>query len=96
MTVNPGSPDFDREDRVRALAYRLWEEEGQPEGMAEEHWRRAAAILDAEETESEAPAEREDPPGSTSGGPSTSNTDAADRRSNEGLAKPSQRRVLPS
>jgi hypothetical protein len=48
MTVNPGSPDYHREDRIRALAYRIWEEEGQPEGMDEDHWRRAAEMIDAE------------------------------------------------
>lgn len=28
-------------DRVRERAYRIWEEEGRPEGMALQHWLRA-------------------------------------------------------
>jgi Protein of unknown function (DUF2934) len=41
------------EDRKRALAYQMWEEEGRPEGKAEEHWDRACLLvmeLDAEAT----------------------------------------------
>jgi hypothetical protein len=38
-----------REDRVRARAHRLWEEEGCPSGREEEHWRRAEAEIAAEE-----------------------------------------------
>ena len=37
------------EDRVRAYAYRLWEQEGRPEGRAEIHWQMAEiaiALLD--------------------------------------------------
>src|SRR5512145_1469408 len=35
-----------REERVRTRAYRLWEETGRPDGLAEEHWHRAAQDLD--------------------------------------------------
>jgi hypothetical protein len=36
----------DREARIRERAHRLWEEEGRPEGRAEEHWRRAQVEVD--------------------------------------------------
>ena len=32
------------EEAVRVAAYFLWENEGRPEGRADEHWERAAAI----------------------------------------------------
>jgi Protein of unknown function (DUF2934) len=32
-----------REDTLRSLAYKFWEEEGCPEGRAEAHWLRAVA-----------------------------------------------------
>lgn len=32
----------DRERRIRERAYRIWEEEGRPEGRAEHHWRQAS------------------------------------------------------
>jgi hypothetical protein len=51
MTDNPDQPVNDREERIRLLAYRLWEEEGYPDGKNEEHWRQACAILLAEENE---------------------------------------------
>jgi F0F1-type ATP synthase epsilon subunit len=33
------------EDQIAALARKFWEEEGQPEGKAEEHWARAEEQL---------------------------------------------------
>lgn len=35
--------DYDREflETVRLTAYFLWEQDGRPEGQAEEYWRRA-------------------------------------------------------
>jgi hypothetical protein len=44
-----------REERIRLLAYQIWEEEGQPEGKDEEHWQRASALVLAEENGSSAP-----------------------------------------
>ena len=35
--------DADVRERVRQRAYSLWEQEGRPEGQAEDHWRRAEA-----------------------------------------------------
>jgi hypothetical protein len=37
--------------RVREIAYRLWQEEGCPEGEALRHWFAAKAIFDSEEAE---------------------------------------------
>ena len=36
------------EDRIRERAYRLWLEEGQPQGRSTEHWEKARALLAAE------------------------------------------------
>ena len=38
-----------REDRVRARAFRLWEEEGEGNGSHEDHWHRASREIDDEE-----------------------------------------------
>lgn len=38
----------DREAMIRERAQAIWEAEGRPEGQAEEHWRLAAAAVDAE------------------------------------------------
>jgi hypothetical protein len=35
-----------RDQLVADLAFRLWEEEGRPEGKAESHWLRAAGLVD--------------------------------------------------
>lgn len=39
-------PDRDEalQQRIRDRAYRLWEEEGRPDGKAAEHWMRASAM----------------------------------------------------
>jgi hypothetical protein len=42
----------DREQRIRDIAYFLWEEEGCPEGRAFEHWAAAEAVVDAQDAES--------------------------------------------
>ena len=41
----------DKEMRVREIAYRLWEEEGHPEGAAQRHWLAAEAMLGASDPE---------------------------------------------
>lgn len=33
------------EQRIKQRAYEIWEEEGRPEGRAQDHWRRAEAEL---------------------------------------------------
>ncbi len=37
-----------RNERIAALAHRIWEEEGRPTGRDEQHWLRAAGMVDAE------------------------------------------------
>ncbi len=32
---------YDREELIRQRAYRIWQEEGEPEGRAHDHWSRA-------------------------------------------------------
>jgi hypothetical protein len=39
--------DDNREDRIRARAYALWEAEGCPEGRHAEHWHQAERDVDA-------------------------------------------------
>ena len=46
ILVNPKTPvhdqaDFPTHDDIAALARTIWEEEGKPEGKAEDHWRLA-------------------------------------------------------
>ena len=40
--------DAEREERIRKRAYQLWEEDGAPEGKAEEYWHRARQLIDQE------------------------------------------------
>ena len=39
----------DQEQRIRARAYRIWEEEGRPEGRAEVHWDMARELIAIED-----------------------------------------------
>jgi len=39
----------DREARIRRRAHEIWEQEGRPEGLANQHWERAAQDLDRED-----------------------------------------------
>jgi hypothetical protein len=43
------SSNEDREQRIRERAHSLWEEEGRPEGRADEFWHRARALIEAED-----------------------------------------------
>ena len=45
----------DREQRIRDIAYGLWEKEGQPDGRTDEFWHRAAAIVDQEDAPDHVP-----------------------------------------
>jgi DUF2934 family protein len=40
---------LDREARIRARAYHLWEEDGRPEGREAEFWERAETLIGMEE-----------------------------------------------
>jgi hypothetical protein len=48
-------PDSDLRERIKLRAYLRWEEEGRPEGRAEEHWFRAEAEVTGVNTGEEAP-----------------------------------------
>jgi hypothetical protein len=39
------------EDRIRAFAYRIWEEEGRPVDQAERHWEMAKKAIELEKIE---------------------------------------------
>jgi hypothetical protein len=51
MDHEPLNDPLATEERIRLIAYTLWEEEGQPEGRAELHWQRACEIVAAEAAE---------------------------------------------
>lgn len=38
----------DREERIRQLAFQLWQIDGSPEAKAEDYWFRAAEMVDQE------------------------------------------------
>lgn len=42
---------MDREERIRAHAQRIWEEEGRPEGRAREHWDMATELVAIEDNQ---------------------------------------------
>lgn len=42
---------MDREQQRRLRAYKIWEDEGRPEGLHEDHWRRAEEQHEATEAE---------------------------------------------
>jgi hypothetical protein len=44
----------DREERIREIAHRLWEEAGRPSGLTAQHWEKAQQIVHAEDAEREA------------------------------------------
>lgn len=48
MTTQPEIGHMATEERIRAIAYAIWEEEGRPHGHHEEHWRRARELVAAE------------------------------------------------
>lgn len=49
MSDNPLEPDPAREQRIRERAYRLWEDDGRPEGHDSEFWERAEALVAMED-----------------------------------------------
>lgn len=40
--------DNDRDRKVRDQAYRIWEEQGRPEGRHEDHWREAEKAFEGD------------------------------------------------
>ena len=53
---NSESMNSEREERIRARAYQLWNEEGQPEGKEAEHWERARAEIEGGQGGEDTPA----------------------------------------
>ena len=49
MTGQDGHDEASKEERVRARAYLIWEEEGRPDGHALAHWLRATEEVEAED-----------------------------------------------
>jgi hypothetical protein len=48
MTIQPDTIEVpSAEERTRILAYQLWEDEGCPDGRADDHWARAAELVRA-------------------------------------------------
>jgi hypothetical protein len=54
----------DHEQRIRSCAYRIWEEEGRPEGRADIHWNMASELVAEEDNP-----ERTEKPEPLLGGP---------------------------
>jgi hypothetical protein len=51
----------DIETRIRERAYTLWDQDGRPEGRAEEYWEKARRLIEAED-DPKAPDMTTDPP----------------------------------
>jgi hypothetical protein len=43
-------PYEETEKRIRERAYQIWNDEGRPDGHAEEHWEKARMIISVEES----------------------------------------------
>jgi hypothetical protein len=50
MADNPLEMTPEREQRIRELAYHLWEEDGRPHGRDLEYWERARELIGIEES----------------------------------------------
>jgi hypothetical protein len=48
MSTHPEIAHLAREERIRLIAYALWEEEGRPHGRDLEHWQKATQLVEAE------------------------------------------------
>ena len=48
MSTHPEISHLAKEERIRAIAYSLWEEEGCIDGHDQEHWLRACELVEAE------------------------------------------------
>ena len=49
MTTKDDTSRLPRDERVAAMAYLIWEQEGRPDGKSDEHWFMACNIIDGEE-----------------------------------------------
>lgn len=63
-------PD-EREQKIRAKAYELWEAAGRPEGRETDHWAEAERLVDAEGSSTAAPAKPRKPRRKTAAGVET-------------------------
>ena len=50
-------PESDLEAQKQIIAYQLWEEEGRPEGKANEHWAKACLVVMSLDDGEEAPSQ---------------------------------------
>lgn len=50
MSNNPLTDTPERGERIRRAAYNLWEEDGRPEGRADDHWERASFLIRMEDS----------------------------------------------
>ena len=44
-TAKTALDDVELEERKRVIAHQIWEDEGRPEGLAEQHWERACLVV---------------------------------------------------
>lgn len=61
MTNHPVIDHLAKEERIRAIAYAIWEEEGRLDGCSETHWLRACEIVEAEAVEPDWLKRKEEP-----------------------------------
>jgi Protein of unknown function (DUF2934) len=47
MRISMTPATANRDQQITAMAHKIWEEEGRPDGRAEAHWARAVELVDA-------------------------------------------------
>jgi len=67
----------DREQEQRERAYRLWEEEGRPDGSHDDHWKRSEHPADMSDQESDDVTKVNQPAGAAFGGENDAAADDA-------------------
>lgn len=90
----------DLEERIRARAHQIWEDEGCPEGQASSHWEKARILVAIEEDRTSIiPVTREKPEEAelqkNLGEFPGSQTDQGDRQSAPSRAEPATGRKIP-
>ena len=58
----------DRDERIRQRAHEIWEREGRPHGLEQEHWDRATREIDAEGSQVSETAQNPDAASTATGG----------------------------
>ncbi|WP_243750964.1 DUF2934 domain-containing protein [Paraburkholderia sp. BL10I2N1] len=53
LLENHAMDNASREEKIRVRAYELWENDGGPEGRADEYWEQARAQIEDEESEAD-------------------------------------------